>query len=202
MTSSALQGAEPPSWTSCVGEVADLGVVVTDHGWRIESVGHRLPTRLGCHLRSMVGRSNLGFVHPDDAVNLLCAIEGAGASKQSTVARVRLQAAGGSWQELACFVTAVSEQHPPRLAVLLSGPGSALPTADLARVEELALRLWRIAMEVHSFATLARCLPTACVSPSSCPAANGRASRGWSMDSACRRSLALCTSVRARSATT
>ncbi len=143
-------GTELSPWISFAGELVDLAVLATDHDWRVEHASNDVEALLGCEPGSIIGEALLGMVHPDDALKFLEAISGTFTLKQAKVVRVRLRAPTSSWRDLVCFVTALCEHKPPRLAVLLTGAGSEPTPTEASRTEELEQHLWRIAMEVRA----------------------------------------------------
>lgn len=149
-TPAEQEDAEPSAWTELVAGMADLAILVTDHDWRIHGASSDVKARLGYDPRSIIGTPLLGLVHPQDALKLLRAIDGAVASKHATIAHVRLRTADGSWRELLLFITTLCEDDPPLLAVLLFGPDSAPAASESTRAKELEQHLWRIAMEVRA----------------------------------------------------
>jgi hypothetical protein len=130
--------------------VVELGVIVTDHDWRIEHISNDVHALLGYDPPPLDGTAFLGYAHPDDAFKILHAINASVTSRQAAVARVWLRAADGSWRELSCFITPLCEHRPPRPTVLLSAPGSVPAAAEATRAEELEQHLSRIAMEVRA----------------------------------------------------
>lgn len=121
-----------------------VGVIITNGSWVIEESSDTIGALLGYEPSALIGRSLLTLVHVEDTPPFLLALAQTIASRQAVVARVRVAGPNGTWSEMTCLISAVSQADPLRLGIVVSlgGPqpeheaSGRVPGLDLMRVLE------------------------------------------------------------------
>jgi DNA-binding NarL/FixJ family response regulator len=128
----------------------DAGFLETDQDWNIDYCSEDIRDLLGFEPDDLIGEALLGMVHPADAPDFLLAVTQAATSRKAIVARMRLKARELSWRDTECLVAAMSQDEPPRLAVVVTTAKSDSEGVVPSRAAELEKHMWRIAMEVRA----------------------------------------------------
>jgi hypothetical protein len=91
-------GADPATTPKLpVNPLGPLVVGTADAGWLVERISAEVRELIGVEWRSLIGRSLLSRVHPEDIANVLRAIESDDLNRMVTGRRLRLRHQAGYW---------------------------------------------------------------------------------------------------------
>lgn len=172
-------GADPA--TTPVLPVNPLGPLVVgtaDSGWLVERISAEIRELMGVDWRSLIGRSLLSRVHPEDIATVVRATESNDLNRLVTGRRLRLRHQTGYWVPVRTLVFRFADGGTSHIAFGLlpdDSDTSRPPPAD--RVADLQLRLRNIAGELRAAGVMddAQRLPSA----EEHPQLNDLTSRQW-----------------------
>jgi DNA-binding CsgD family transcriptional regulator len=124
-------------------------VGVVGDAWLLRQISTTVTKLLGYRAEDLVGKSIIGFVHPEDVPALLMALGSAAGEPRMSPTHLRLLSSANEWTLCTVHISALAATDLPAFA-FTARPTRVSVEGDLPRALDAHERLMRIAHEIRS----------------------------------------------------